>query len=182
MRVVRLGCRALPKGLSQRERLRLIAVTAHRGLDMTRKMYVSFRLARMQSAVPLTFQLIGERLRNSELSRYLQTHRPTSFYYVDEGRRLLTYLRSRLRTGALAVPYLVDVIAYEAGLLTMKEARDRRANTKVHIRVEHDVEAITRSLEAGKRPKRIAARPTVIVGTVRDGDIDLEMHKGGGNA
>jgi hypothetical protein len=79
------GARATPRTLSPRERRRLLAVAAHPGLDITRMMYVSFRLSRLQSSVPYTFRMLGKRRFHTEVSLYLDRFRPNSFYFIDEG-------------------------------------------------------------------------------------------------
>lgn len=174
-RVAGTGERALPATLSSRERARVRAAAAHRGLAITRMMYVSFRLSRLQAAVPYTFRMLGKRRLDAEVSLYLERRRPASFYFVDEGRALLAHLRARMRAGALAMPYLGDVVSYEAGLLALKEARNRGAAATVVIRVEHDIDAITRALDAGRRPRRIRRQPALIVGRVREREIRFRV-------
>ena len=172
-RVARGTGRGLPPRLSQRERRRLVAVANHRGLDITRMMYVSFRLSRIQAGVPHTFRLLGRRRLRAELSRYIDTRAPTSFYFADEGRALLGYLRARVRQGALELPYLADVAAYEEALLDLQDARDRGLDATVVFHVEHDLAAILRALDAGSRPRRIPARRAAFEARLRDGRIEL---------
>jgi hypothetical protein len=171
-RVARAGERALPGTLSSRERERVRAAASHPGLDITRMMYVSFRLSRLQAALPYTFRLLGRKL-DDEVSLYLERRRPASFYFVDEGRALLAHLRARMRSGALAIPYLADVVSYEGGLLALQEARNRGADTAVTVLVKHDLEAIMRALDAGRLPRRIASHPTKLIGRVTEGEIQF---------
>lgn len=172
-RVARGAGRHLPSRLSGRERSRLVAVANHRGLDITRMMYVSFRLSRIQAGVPHTFRLLGRRRLKAELSRYIDTQVPTSFYFADEGRALLGYLRARVRQGALELPYLADVAAYEEALLDLQDARNRGVDATVAFHVEHDLAAILRTLDAGRRPRRIPRRRVAFEGRLRDGRIEL---------
>jgi len=176
-RVVKTGERALPASLSRREQWRLLSVAAHRGLDITRMMYVSFRLSRFHAGTPYTFRMLGKRRLDTEISLYLERRPPTSFYFIDEGAALLAHLRARMRSGDLAVPYLADVIAYETGLLAMQEARNRGADATIAIRVAHDIVAITNALDAGKRPRRLAAQPMVILGCVRNRQIQFRASR-----
>ena len=122
--VARAGHRDLPRELSSRERRRLVVLARHRGLEITRKMYVSFRLARLQASVPRTLHILGKQLR-AELTRYLECTMPASFYYIDEGRSLLQHLRTRLDCGALALQGLAEMIAHEAAVLDLQDARIR---------------------------------------------------------
>jgi hypothetical protein len=172
-RVARIGQRALPPALSRRERARVLSAAAHPGLDITRMMYVSFRLTRLQAGVPYTFRMLGKRGLHAEVSLYLERTRPTSFYFIDEGRGLLAHLRARLRSGALAMPYLADVVEYEAGLLALQEARNRGVNATVPIRLGHDIGTIIQALDAGKRPRRVRGQTSFIIGRVRSGAVVL---------
>jgi hypothetical protein len=55
----------------------------------------------------------------------------------------------------LVVKYLRDVIAYEAALLTLQDARNQGREARTVVRLEYDLMAVLLALDAGKRPRRI---------------------------
>jgi hypothetical protein len=122
--------------LSELERRRLSAVATDRGLDITRKMYVSFRLSRLHASVPRTFALLEQPDLAHELERFLARRRPSTFYYAAEGRALLRYVAGRLRSRAIAHSALRTAMAHDRAELELQTAElerelppPRRTNT-----------------------------------------------------
>jgi hypothetical protein len=121
------------RGLSARERARIVAVAADRGLDITRRMYVSFRLARLEVGAPRTFRTLSRLGLEKELERYLAHRRPASFYHLVEGRALLRFFSRRMREGALDDPELARAIAEDEKELDRERATWRKLGGRVRL-------------------------------------------------
>lgn len=163
----------LQHDLSRRELERLSAVASLPGLDVCRKMHVSFRLARLHTGAPRVFELLMRTGHAVELERFLEQRKPTSFYFAAEAAALLRYLTRRLRSGAIRIPYLPDVMAFERALLRLDAARVRGVDLRLRLRLAHDPLPIFAALEAGKAPPRVRRRPRTLIAKLRGGVLSM---------
>lgn len=149
------GHAGLSPSLSPLERERLCAVAKSRGLDIVRRMYVSFRLARLSAGAPYTLRLLTCAGHARALERYLSCCPPTSFYYVDEGTALVEHLSRRLRRQSLRLAYLREVLDYDRAILKLHASRVRNVDTRVLLRPRYDLSTLLVALDRHERPRRI---------------------------
>jgi hypothetical protein len=102
--------------LSARERRRICAAAADRGMDITRTLHKGWRLNKVLAFLPATCALLGEDQLAQELSIFWRDQPPTSLYFLEEALAFSSHLQERARTG-LTIENLREVLAYERSKL-----------------------------------------------------------------
>ena len=158
------GRAALPAGLSELDRDRLLAVACDRGLDATRAIHKGFRLSKLLITLPLTNTLLGPGRMTKEVSAFWAGRPPVSFYYIEEALAFCDHLLGRAG-GGLRVAYLREVVGYERASLVLERARlsgERAVEQSVAFR--HDPAVLLSCLAGGRRPHKVPANRCVISG------------------
>ena len=110
------GSAAAPDGydLTERERSRLAAVAAQRGMSTSCTLYRVNRIAPLHAYLPLTCALLGDQLIR-EAERFWSEGKPGNRQFGPETQRFGRFLQRRLREGAIADTYLGEVALELAG-------------------------------------------------------------------
>ncbi len=170
------GAEALPSGLSEVERERLVAVAQDPGLEATRTIYKGFRLSKLLITMPLTRALLGGERLGREVSAFWVAHPPVSFYYLDEALAFSEHLRARMHEG-LRVKYLDEVLAYETASVELERARlagDGPTERRVEFR--HDPAILLGTLAEGRRPRAVPVSQHTLIGRLdRTGKTDWKV-------
>jgi hypothetical protein len=98
--------------LTDRERSRIAAAAADRGMDVTRMLHKGWRLNKILVFMPATCALLGDDRLAEELGVFWQGHPPTSLYFLEEALAFCDHLERKTRMG-LTLEHLPQVVAYE---------------------------------------------------------------------
>jgi hypothetical protein len=169
------GAEALPDGLADLERERLLAVAVDPGLDITRTLHKGFRLAKLLAWIPLTCAVLGREVRTREVEEFWKRRLPVSFYYLEEAVAFCDYLLERVREG-LDIPYLEEVASYERASLELR--RDRPAGEAVDdqtVELRHDPEALLGALARGEDLAGVPEMPCRLIGQRVEGGVEWRL-------
>jgi hypothetical protein len=134
--------------LTARERRRLRAVSAQRGMSTSCTLYRVNRITPLQSYLPLTCTLLGDGLAE-EADRYWSEGKPGDLQFGPEARRFGEFLHRRLRAGAIDDPYLAEVLALE---MAANELRWGAQPASRSVPFVHDPVALLEALADGRSP------------------------------
>jgi hypothetical protein len=154
------GRAALPDGLTPLEAMRLVTIAADRGVDMNRTLHKGFRLGKLRALLPLTCALLTPRRLAREVTAFWNANPPASFSFLPEALAFCEFLSSR----PLRSLYLGEVLAYERATLELERARLDAAPAQ-SVRFRHDPVRLLAGLAAGRRPRAIAKRPCLLLGS-----------------
>jgi hypothetical protein len=101
-----------PYELTTRERSRLEAVVAQRGMSTSCTLYRVNRMTPIYSYLPLSCFLLGENLIQ-EAEEFWSQGQPADLQFGPETERFALFLKHRLDTGAIVDPYLDEVLEFE---------------------------------------------------------------------
>lgn len=149
---------ALPGGLAEIERVRLLGIAADPGLDVNRTLHKGFRLGKLRALLPLTCSLLGSRALMREVAAFWTVRPPSGFYFLPEAVEFCDFLSARPLRGK----YVREIVAFERATLELQRARfDAPPPQVVHF--THDPAALLRAVASGRRPRAIPRRPCVAV-------------------
>jgi hypothetical protein len=158
------GAEALPGGLSELERVRLLAVAGDPGLDITHTLHKGFRLAKLLAWIPLTCAVLGREVRTREVGEFWKRRLPVSFYFLEEAVAFCDYLLERVSEG-LDIPYLEEVASYERASLELRRARPAgEVADPQTVEFRHDPEALLAALARGERLADLPEMPCRLIG------------------
>lgn len=158
--------------LTERERSRLAAVAAQRGMSTSCTLYRVNRIAPLHAYLPLTCALLGDQLIR-EAERFWSEGKPGDLQFGPETQRFGRFLQRRLREGALADTYLGEVVALELAGNALRWGAQPPTRT---VRFVHDPVALLAPLAEGRRPDH--AVPTgdyAVVVDASDGPITMSV-------
>jgi hypothetical protein len=165
--------------LSELERLRLLCVAADRGLDAARFVHVDFRLSKLYIMLPLTRFMLGRERIFAEAQAFWRSNLPVSHYFIKEAIDFCDHLQERLRTRALRIKYLAEVVAYERAELELKRPLPRGqvpAPQLAHFR--YDPLILLSALAQGRRPRAVPAHACTLVATLdTDGNVHWDVRE-----
>jgi hypothetical protein len=98
--------------LTDRERRRLLAIAAQPGMRVNTAIHRANRLAPLDQTLPFTCFLLGDEL-GPLVERYWQSHAAEHLQLPAECERFARFLEAEIRRGAIAQPYVADVLAFE---------------------------------------------------------------------
>jgi hypothetical protein len=174
------GAGALPDGLTDLERERLLAVAADPGLDITSTLHKGFRLAKLLAWIPWTCAVLGREVRTREVAEFWKRRLPVSFYFLEEGVAFCDYLLERVREG-LDIPYLEEVAAYERASLELRRARPAGETAAPQtVELQHDPEALLGALARGEDLAGLPEMPCRLTGRRVEGGIEWSLQTPGG--
>jgi hypothetical protein len=101
--------------LTPRERRRLVAIAAHRGMAANCTIYRANRLTPLWNLLPRTCFLLGEKL-HSELDRYWGGASVADLQFGSEIRLFAAHLRAPTTCRRLGIPHLREILAYEVAM------------------------------------------------------------------
>lgn len=157
--------------LTDLERRRLHAIARDPGMDVNRTLHKGFRLGKVRALLPLTCRLLGPRRLTRELAAFWDSTPPAGFSFLPEALAFCDFLAARKPR----VKYLHDVLGYERATLELERAR-QDAPAPQRLRFAHDPQALLSTLAAGRRPRGIAARACMAIGTrAADGRIAWQL-------
>jgi hypothetical protein len=169
------GAEALPDGLSDLERERLLAVAVDPGLDITRTLHKGFRLAKLLAWIPLTCAVLGREVRTREVEEFWKRRLPVSFYYLEEAVAFCDYLLERVREG-LDISYLEEVAAYERASLELRRARPASEVVDSQtVELRHDPEVLLGALARGEDLAGVPEMPCRLVGRRVEGGVEWRL-------
>jgi hypothetical protein len=169
------GAEALPEGLSELERERLLAVAVDPGLDITRTLHKGFRLAKLLAWIPRTCAVLGREVRTREVEEFWKRRLPVSFYYLEEAVAFCDYLLERVREG-LDVAYLEEVASYERASLELRRARPAGEVAEAQVvELRHDPEALLGALARGEGLAGVPEMTCRLVGRRVDGGVEWSL-------
>lgn len=163
-RVRAMGEAALEAALTERERRRLCAIAADRGVDINRTLHKGFRLGKLRAMLPLTCQLLGAARLARAAAAFWTARPPASFYFIPEALEFCTFLHSRKHR----VKYLDEVLGYERATLEIEKASCVFPQPQ-RVCFRHDPRILLTVLANGRRPRAVPHRPAIAV-CMRDAD------------
>lgn len=109
--------------LTGRERDRLLAAVAQRGMAITCSLARGNRLEVIAGVFPMTCILLKPVLRRL-LDDLWEKHQPGNYQLAGEEEAFAAFLQGRIAEGALSIEYLTEIFAYELTCWEMtKQAR-----------------------------------------------------------
>jgi hypothetical protein len=152
--------------LTERERRRLAAVAGQRGMSTSCTLHRVNRITPIFEYLPLTCALLGDDLiREAEL--FWDEGAASDLQFGPESERFAEFLKRRVRTGAVADPYLEDVVEFELtanrfrARLREEDPGDGRLVATTTFR--HEPTELLAALIDGRRPDREPARGEFVV-------------------
>jgi hypothetical protein len=152
--------------LSDRERRRLSAVVAQPGMSTSCTLYRVNRITPLYSYLPLTCTLLGDDLI-VEAERYWSQGKPGDLQFGPETQRFARFLRERFAAGALASPYVGEVLELELAANALRWGADPPRRM---VRFAHDPEPLLAALADVRAPEP----------DLQDGDYLVELEVVGG--
>lgn len=134
--------------LTDRERRRLAAVVAQPGMSTSCTLYRVNRITPLYSYLPLTCALLGDDLI-AEAERYWSQGKPGDLQFGPETQRFAQFLRDRFAAGALASPYVGEVLELELTASALRWGADPPRRT---VRFAHDPEPLLAALADDRAP------------------------------
>jgi hypothetical protein len=98
--------------LSPRERRRLVAMSAARGMQTSCTLHRANRLTPLARLLPLTFAALGVELRR-EIHLFWAQHPTTDLHFDGELARFAAFVQSRMAEGALSLPGVEALLRLE---------------------------------------------------------------------
>lgn len=146
--------------LTRIERARLCQIAGDRGVDLNRTLHKGFRLGKLRAMLPLTCALLPPARLAREVALFWQQRPPSSFYFLPEALEFCDFVAQR----RVRSVYLAEVLAYERATLELERARVD-APPPQWVRFVHEPVALLGALAKGHRPRAIARRACVVVGS-----------------
>jgi hypothetical protein len=134
--------------LTDRERRRLSAVVKQPGMSTSCTLYRVNRITPLYSYLPLTCALLGDDLI-VEAERYWSHGKPGDLQFGPETQRFAQFLRERFAAGALASPYVGEVLELELAANALRWGADPPRRT---VRFAHDPEPLLAALADDRQP------------------------------
>lgn len=148
--------------LTDRERDRIAAAVASRGMSVSCTLYRVNRITPLYSYLPLSCTLLGDGLVG-QAEIYWREGKPEDLQFGPETVRFAGFLRRQLAAGAIDDPYLGEVLALELAVNALR--RDPGSPPRA-VTFAHDPVPVLEALAAGRRPEAAA--------TI-DGGLDVEV-------
>ncbi|MES1244701.1 MAG: hypothetical protein ABUT39_24045 [Acidobacteriota bacterium] len=165
------GEAALPDGLSDLERERLVHVAGHPGLDVTRTLHKGFRLSKLLTWLPLTCSVLGGDALAREVGEFWRRRLPVTFYYLEEAIGFCDHLLERMSAGAER-----DVVAYERASLELQRARPEGVPVPLQVvHLRHDPQELLTALSQGEPLAGLSEQPCRLVGIKEDGCVEWRI-------
>lgn len=159
--------------LTARERRRLIEAVRQRGMSVNCTLYRHNRVTPLCSLLPRSCALLDDRFRE-EASAYWRAE-ATDLQFGPEIERFASFLRARLDSGALNVPYLDEMLGFELAINELRFApRLRLLADLEERRAGRDWE-----LHPLVRVLRFAYEPEELLGSFSGGDLPPAGLQGG---
>ena len=146
--------------LTPQERARLCQIAKDRGVDINRTLHKGFRLGKLRAMLPLTCTLLTTKRLAHEVALFWQQRPPSSFYFLPEALEFCDFLAQR----RVRCKYLAEVLAYERATLELERARVD-APPPQQVVFKHEPAALLGALAQGHRPRAVARRTCVVVGS-----------------
>ena len=134
--------------LTDRERRRLSTVVAQPGMSTSCTLYRVNRITPLYSYLPLTCALLGDDLI-VEAERYWSQGKPGDLQFGPETQRFAQFLRDRFAAGALASPYVGEVLELELAANALRWGADPPRRT---VRFAHEPEPLLAALAEDRAP------------------------------
>jgi hypothetical protein len=112
--------------LTERERVRILAAVAQRGMAITCSLARGNRLEVIAGVFPMTCILLKPVLRGL-LDDLWEVHQPGNYQLAGEEEAFAAFIQGRIAEGALSIEYLAEIFAYE--LTCWEMTRQARAST-----------------------------------------------------
>jgi hypothetical protein len=153
--------------LTERERDRLCSVVAQPGMSTSCTLYRVNRITPLYSYLPLTCTLLGDELIH-EAERYWHEGKPGDLQFGPETQRFSRYLEQRIADGAIANPYVGEVLELELAANALRWGADPPTRT---VRFSHDPGPLLEALADGRQPDP---------GTIAPGDYTVGLDASSG--
>ena len=154
------GVADLAAPLTPLEASRLVTIASDRGIDMNRTLHKGFRLGKLRALLPLTCSLLTPARLAREVAAFWQANPPASFSFLPEALEFCGFLVQR----QLRLVYLSEVLAFERATLELERARVGLPPPQ-SVRFRHDPVSLLGALAAGRRPRSVAKRSCVLLGS-----------------
>ena len=137
-------------GLDERERRRLAAVAFQPGMSTSCTLYRVNRITPIATYLPLTAYLLGDALIE-EAERFWDEGLPSDLQFGPETERFGRFLERRVEAGALADPYLREIVRFELAVNRVRVAGGDQPLVETVV-FEHDPLPLLDALADGRRP------------------------------
>lgn len=180
--------------LTERERRRLLAIAAQKGMRVNTAIHRSNRLTPLDQTLPFTCLLLGDEL-GPLVDRYWFENTTENLQLPAECERFGQFLEERLREGTISNPYVAEVLAFERACMQLRFSVDgaatgdpagRRTGLPPRVRVvrfDHDPVPLLETLGQLKSPPFDIARGAFhLVIDCRTGEPEFRLLDADGTA
>lgn len=136
--------------LTDRERMRLRTIAHQPGMSTTCTLYRLNRMTPLARYLPLTTQLLGDRLV-SEVELFWAEGTPSDLQFGPESERFARFLERRIEAGALEDPYLAEILALELAVNRVRVAPSGEDLREIVV-FRHDPFPLLGALAETRRP------------------------------
>lgn len=162
--------------LDGRDRRRLEAVVAQRGMSTTCTLYRVNRITPIFTLLPLTCFLLGDGLI-AEAEKFWEQTGGTDLQFSPEADRFAAFVRRRVEEGSIDNPYVEEVMELELALNRVAFAA-RRSREETRIPFRHDPVALLGPLSRRQLPVTPPEQGEfVVVVDVSEHDVELRAER-----
>lgn len=171
-----------PLDLDEAEQARLAGLAGTRGVTTMRMLYMSWRLTKVLSLLPMTMKALGDDRAAEMLHDFWRLRRATSLHFVEECLDFAAFLHQRLAADGTSPPgYLADVLAFEAARLKLRYRQSLGLPPGMErIRLATEPSALFASLTEGSDPALLPCGEFVLRGTLDGDGSESWVVEGGG--
>lgn len=164
--------------LDEVERQRLATVAGTRGVATMRMLYMSWRLTKALSLLPLTLKALGDERTAALLRAFWKKRKATSLHFVEECLDFAAYLRAGIESPP---PFFADILAFETARLEMRMQQSLGlAPDPQRVRFCADPTALFAALQEGRDLGAVARAELVLRGELREDGSESWIVEGGG--
>jgi hypothetical protein len=123
--------------LSDTEKTRLMKIVWQQGMSVSCSIYRSNRITPLYTMLHFSCLLLGTHLKR-EVDEYWESSAAPDMQFKSEVERFGQFLKRRLALGAIANPYLDEILDFELALNALQFLPRRRILRQIQDRTNHD--------------------------------------------
>ncbi len=159
--------------LSAKERKRLHAVLRQKGISACCSLYRMNRVTPVYTQLTNTCTILGDRLLVKLLEEFWLIQAETTLQFRDEVLEFGRFVRQKIQTGVLAIPFLEEVLGLEMIINELSYLPEGQCRI---LEWEHDIIEVLRALQSGELDeKNIARAPRKYRIYLHDQQIEMEL-------
>lgn len=173
---------AVPAGLDAIERERLAGLVGTRGVRTMRMLYMSWRLTKVLSLLPLTMKALGDERAAEMLHAFWRIRRATSLHFVEECLDFAAFLHDRVVAAETEPPaFFADILAFETARLRLRHRQSLGLPSEdERVRLSTPPAALFAALTDGLDLATLPVTETVLRGSLAADGSESWVIEGGG--